>query len=728
MSVRKKTILVIGVVLTFVLGMLYLGAQSLLRSRFWMMEQARAQAKSGRAVADLINALDGIDTLCRTVAALPVDWERPEDVHSQAREALLLMDNQWFGIFDETGKLRMSGLSSTGRFGSGSFTDDLVEYVKTCSLVGPSAAQHGASGVALLDGSPVLASVRPLKNTPGSYFVLARPMSETTSSFAIHDAFWIVAAGPAEGQLSLGPETFHAHSEVTHSNDTLTTHLSFADLGGKTLLQTVIADRPLGLELGRNVSLVLGASLFLGVVMCTGLAMVLLNRLVLGPLASLSRQLEEVGRGERNRIDTMGEDEVGQVVHTVNKTLEALDASRARLAESKVAAEAANLAKSEFLANMSHEIRTPMTAILGFCDLLADPAQSESERQSCIETVRRNGEHLLAIINDILDLSRIEAGRTTLEKVECSPARIVSEVASLLGLRAKEKGLRMNVEFDTALPATITTDPTKLRQVLINLIGNAVKFTEKGWVRIGVGMASPDEGGPHRLIVTIADSGIGMTPEEISRLFQPFSQGDSSMARRFGGTGLGLFISQKLAALMGGCITVSSKPGVGSTFTLMLDAGEVSGAWTRGLPPEPEKLPAEPSAASKLNCRVLLADDGPDNRRLITFILTRAGAEVTTVENGRNAVETALEAARSGHPFDIVLMDMQMPELDGYTATRQLREAGYEGVIIALTAHAMADDRTKCLEAGCTDYAPKPIDRASLISKCAQWTAGRAAA
>lgn len=478
------------------------------------------------------------------------------------------------------------------------------------------------------------------------------------------------------------------------------------------------------------------------------LAAARLQRVISGPIMALADTATRVSR-ERDfslRVPHQSGDEVGRLVTSFNDMLEQIEVRDQQLRtyhadlEAKVAsrteelaaaledAQAAARAKTNFLANMSHEIRTPMTAILGFCDLLADPAQSESERQSCIETVRRNGEHLLAIINDILDLSRIEAGRTTLEKVECSPARIVSEVASLLGLRAKEKGLRMNVEFDTALPATITTDPTKLRQVLINLIGNAVKFTEKGWVRIGVGMASPDEGGPHRLIVTIADSGIGMTPEEISRLFQPFSQGDSSMARRFGGTGLGLFISQKLAALMGGCITVSSKPGVGSTFTLMLDAGEVSGAWTRGLPPEPEKLPAEPSAASKLNCRVLLADDGPDNRRLITFILTRAGAEVTTVENGRNAVETALEAARSGHPFDIVLMDMQMPELDGYTATRQLREAGYEGVIIALTAHAMADDRTKCLEAGCTDYAPKPIDRASLISKCAQWTAGRAAA
>jgi len=391
------------------------------------------------------------------------------------------------------------------------------------------------------------------------------------------------------------------------------------------------------------------------------------------------------------------------------------------LRRAKTAAESANQAKSEFLANMSHEIRTPMTAILGYCDLLLDSG-TEEERQSSLQTIRRNGEHLLAIINDILDLSRIETGRATVERVVCSPAQVLHEVTDLLEIRAAAKGITLRTEFAGPIPTGITNDPTKLRQILINLVGNAIKFTERGEVRVVVRTAAWHDGTP-RLEFEIVDTGIGLSHEQITRLFRPFSQGDSSMSRRFGGTGLGLSISQKLASLMGGSIAVKSELGKGSTFTLSVEIGDVQGPMV--LRPVGPAVPAklEGIEPGELRARILLAEDGIDNQRLISHVLTRAGATVTVVEDGRRAVDAALEAARGGMPFDVIVMDMQMPVMDGYASAGELRSAGYTGPIIALTAHAMAHDREKCIRAGCSDYATKPLDRGAFVRMCARWAA-----
>lgn len=409
-------------------------------------------------------------------------------------------------------------------------------------------------------------------------------------------------------------------------------------------------------------------------------------------------------------------------------------AIEADLVKAQIEAQAANRSKSEFIANMSHEIRTPMTAILGFADLLAiegDRSKAPRQRLEYIDTIRRNGEHLLAIINDILDLSKIEAGKLKVETVSVQPTRIVQEVLSLMEVKAQAKGLRLVSQFCTDVPPHIQSDPVRLRQILVNLLGNAIKFTELGEVRLRVYLEEEKQ----RLRFDIEDTGIGLTKEHMERLFEAFEQADSSTSRRFGGTGLGLKISRRLAHMLGGSIEVSSEVGVGSTFKIWVATGPLAGESKisaddatravkrtpdiRRIAPTPEKLLA--------GARILFAEDGPDNQRLIAFHLRRAGAEVTLVENGQLAVEAmTCDGTLDGPlldppPFDLILSDMQMPAMDGYAATRLLRSKGCCLPIIALTAHAMSGDKDRCCEAGCDDYATKPIDRDVLLKTCHRW-------
>jgi CheY-like chemotaxis protein len=365
-----------------------------------------------------------------------------------------------------------------------------------------------------------------------------------------------------------------------------------------------------------------------------------------------------------------------------------------------------------------------MTAILGYADALAEGGLREHERPEVVETIRRNGRQLLAILDDVLDVSKIEAGRLDVERLPCSLVEQVEDTVALLRGRAAEKGISLSVEYAFPLPATITSDAGRVRQILMNLVSNAIKFTDSGGVRIRVyasGLDSPAA----RLHVAVADDGIGIAADSIPRLFQPFVQADSSMTRRFGGTGLGLAISKRLAQMLGGDIEVESTPRVGSRFHLWLDPGPLAGVrLLRSLEPARETgAPAAAVSVPALRGRVLLAEDTRDTRVLLKHFLTGAGLAVELAETGREALDKALVARAADEPFDVVLMDMQMPVLDGYQATRALRGAGYEGPIIALTAHTMAGEREKCLATGCDDYASKPIDRATLLAMVGRFLA-----
>jgi len=364
-----------------------------------------------------------------------------------------------------------------------------------------------------------------------------------------------------------------------------------------------------------------------------------------------------------------------------------------------------------------------MTAILGYADLLLEENAGRAS-QEYVAVIKRNGEHLLQLIGDILDLSKVESGKMQIEPTRCSPVEMARELAALMGPQAAEKNLQLKLDFDDVLPETILTDPLRLRQVLVNLLGNAIKFTDRGEVRLAVRFAPDDE--PPRLRFDVSDTGIGMDDSQMAKLFQPFTQVDSSTTRSFGGTGLGLCISKRLTEALGGEIQVRSAPGRGSTFSVLIDPGPLEGVRIASGAEEDGAVPSEPAAPDDskkiaLHGRILLAEDGVDNQRLIGRMLRKAGAWVRVVENGRQAVEAGLAELEKGRPFDLILMDMQMPVMDGYAAARELRDCGYTAPIVALTAHSMREDRRKCLDARCDDYLAKPFERADLLRLAARY-------
>lgn len=415
-------------------------------------------------------------------------------------------------------------------------------------------------------------------------------------------------------------------------------------------------------------------------------------------------------------------DRLEETVQSRTKELEqvrdALLAANDGLKEAKEVAETANRSKSAFLANMSHEIRTPMTAILGYADLLADHDPTDQvDHDRCVSTIRRNGEHLLAIINDVLDLSKLEAEKMSVEATWVDPRSLVEDVVDLFRAKAAEKQIEFAAQVDSDAPECWPTDPTRLRQVLANLVSNSIKFTDSGRVTVRL-LREP--GSSDLLRFEVEDTGVGMSSEQAKRVFQPFEQADVSTSRRFGGTGLGLTISHRLVELLGGAFSVESAAGQGTTFGFtvgQLEAGEKS---DRKPESAAKPTPAEPEPTDTTPRRVLLVEDGADNRRLIGHLLRKAGHHVELAENGVEGIDAYRAAVREERPFDLILMDMQMPILDGYDATRQLRDSGAELPIIALTAHAMEGDRNRCLQAGCTDYLAKPIDRADLLRKVAR--------
>jgi signal transduction histidine kinase/ActR/RegA family two-component response regulator len=412
-----------------------------------------------------------------------------------------------------------------------------------------------------------------------------------------------------------------------------------------------------------------------------------------GQLASLRHAVVELSH---QRVEQEVQARTAQLVAAHNKATDAL-----RI-------------KDLFLSKMNHELRTPLTAVVGFAGLLEDATLTEQQRTEHARAVRRNGERLLELVESILDSAAISSGTIRIERAATRPIDLVNEAVAASATEARERGIEFTVKGLGAANKEIQTDPHRLRQIVGHLASNAVKFTERGSVTVTVA-AGGGGGERRRLFVEFTDTGIGITPEQQRTLFQTFVQGDDSMSRRFGGAGVGLVLARELARLLGGDITVKSTAGEGSTFTLVIDGGEIEQA---------PAAPAAPAPASAAGLNILYVEDGPDNQRLIKFVLERAGAKVEIAENGLVGVNAVARAENDGQPHDLILMDMQMPELDGYAATKRLRERGVTRPIVALTAHADVGDRERCLAAGCSEYLTKPASKDTLLTTITRWTRG----
>ena len=406
--------------------------------------------------------------------------------------------------------------------------------------------------------------------------------------------------------------------------------------------------------------------------------------------------------------NSLSSHELYRYVNEHNRNLEQVVAKRtSELEDARMQAEAANKAKSAFLANMSHEIRTPLTSVIGYAEWLKDDSTSVDEKREAVDSIVRTGKHVQAVINDILDLSKIESNKLTVELITVSLGGMISELVRLMTMHATEKGLLFNLVYDFPLPRLIKTDPTRLKQILINLCSNAIKFTERGSVCLRIS-CRPEDG---MIDFSVEDSGIGIDAGKIDKLFDSFTQADVSTTRRFGGTGLGLNISRHLAQMLGGDIKVTSQPGEGSRFVASV-ASDAS--IFQDLVYEIDDMQASGSQIVEdaviqeygLQGRVLLAEDNIDNQRLVGHYLKRLGLDICIVDNGQLAVAKALE-----EEFDLVLMDMQMPKMDGPEAALILRQTGRSVPIVALTANIGQEDRNRCIEAGCNDFLCKPIDK-----------------
>ena len=379
------------------------------------------------------------------------------------------------------------------------------------------------------------------------------------------------------------------------------------------------------------------------------------------------------------------------------------------------AANAANQAKSTFLANMSHEIRTPLTAIIGYAEVSLDGNQTLQERSTALKTIVRSGNHLLNIINDILDFSKVEADQLDVEIMPVDLFQLVFDVESIMKPQAEKKDLKFDFKFNFPLPTTVATDSVRLKQILLNLCSNAIKFTEKGSISIAISC----DVNKQIMLFTVQDTGIGMTEKQLNKLFKPFQQADNSITRRFGGTGLGLSLSKRLAEMLGGTINVKSEADKGTCFTLSINTGSlINSQFVHSL------KQVAPLQECNVNCRdvvpiagrILLAEDNPTNQQLLSMLLRKMGAEVDIAENG----EVAVQLAQKNH-YDLIFMDMQMPLLSGVDATRLLRSQNYDQPIVALTANATNEDKMKCVDAGCNDFLTKPTPREKLYDMASRY-------
>ncbi len=565
---------------------------------------------------------------------------------------------------------------------------------------------NSLSGLVHVDGQLMLFSAHAVRDSSGKgespgYVLMAEPVDAAfrdQMALISHPSLQLQAV--QQGQGAAEPVI----QVVDGKTITGVTYLS--DIHGKPVLAaSVTMERVITLQARQNLTRILWVMVVFGSFMALITYLALL-RYVLRRVDRLRHEVSRI-RDSGQLMSSLTEtrhDEVGELMADFNGMVERLAGMREQLDHARIEAESINEARGRFMANMSHEIRTPMTAILGYSELLADKPGLDEQTRHYLKVIQDNSEMLLRLINDILDLSRIEVGRLSVSNVATDVSSAVDECADFFRERAAIKGISLNVTVDPAVPDSVMLDSVRLRQILLNLIGNAVKFTEQGEVNVALLLEDS------MLAIRVKDSGIGIGDQELAHIFEPFWQADTEVHRRYTGFGLGLLVSRQLARLMGGDIVASSELGSGSTFVVSLplqlaEPGDVKSAETA-------------LGDELLKGRVLLAEDNDVNRLLLRTMLEKLGLDVIVARNGEEALEMLLGDREA---VDMVFMDMMMPIVDGVLATRRLRAAGFDKPIVALTASAMLNERELSFDAGCTDFASKPISQAVLQTLCEKY-------
>ena len=633
-------------------------------------------------------------------------------------ETLLNLGCHRMLLFDASGAFfrgyaATSGAEIVGEVAE-SFRRDLAQMPQLWQACPPGQTVHS---IALVDGALEMLAAGPIVQSDRSGARRGTILFTRTIDSALLDQLqkrlrMDLTLSPIERGVSRLTQSGGPTVEILDEHRLVGTRV-FSDLNGEPVaLLRGQFERPIHQRAEQTLSL-LRVLLLASLLVSIGVMVICLRQFVVMPLARLSEQARAV-RDDPDlapRILPEGSGEITELAATVGQMQDALAERNAELLRAIRGAEDASQAKSVFLANMSHEIRTPLNAIIGFAELLGTEGVTAEEMQTWAELIHRSGNTLHDLIGDILDLTKIESGKVEIERRPFDLSALVSELAMTFGNKAELEGLEFTCENVTGRSSWVTGDSARVRQITVNLLGNALKFTSAG--RIALRASIVGNGSERRIRVSVQDSGTGISGEKLDSIFEVFVQADSSTTREYGGSGLGLAISRSLAELMGGTLRVESTVGVGSCFELELPAGLESAAQ-----PNSEDAPIRENARPSLEGRrVLIAEDGRDNALLARRILERAGAEVEWVVDGQLAVE----AVATGASYDLILMDMQMPVMSGYEATAALRASGSQLPILALTANAMAGDRERCLEAGCSDYLKKPLRRDQLLVRCAHW-------
>ncbi|NQV33354.1 MAG: response regulator [Phycisphaeraceae bacterium] len=745
MSIKTKIILVLLIAIIVSSGVQFRIEQLTIMPSFNALQHTEAMKDIDRCIRALKNQVDPLSTMAKDWSAWDGTYAFVGDRDAAFLESTLPPDSFVSGninllyIFDENGQLVWGQAhdSNTGE------SIDIHEFNQPTFLEQYGLLKHDSTdssidGILLTETGPLLTSSKPITTSEhtGSIrgtLVMGQLLNQATVDHLSQDlsvpfSIEILGAAPRsmEDERALQQLTQRGSPMIADgSRGLLDAYGIIYDLKGEPAL-LVKAQVPKSIAAkGRAAIFFASWSILFVSAITLIVTYFILDKMVLSRLLRVSRKMDDIVRSEdlSTQADVVSSDELGRLEVHLNRMLGHLASTKQKTIAAKERAEllaqeaqAANRAKSSFLANMSHEIRTPMNSILCFSDMLTQEDLTQ-EQKNYVDTIRESGRNLLTLINDILDYSKIEASQLNVEMIDCSLGHLLNSLETTMTALTQGKSVDFEIMAEKDLPAQIHSDPFRLNQCLTNLLSNAVKFTDQGHVHLKVSLR--EDNNQHSIQFDVEDTGTGIPKDRQKAIFESFNQADGSTTRKYGGTGLGLAITGQLAELLDGTVTLTSEPGEGSVFSLVIPIGmdiTEQSLLDRHKVLDQDADESWPTGVSPFSGNILVAEDVEGNQRLMKIMLSKLGVDVVLAGDGIQAVQAA-----SSQTFDLIFMDMQMPHMNGYEATSVLKQQGCKSPIVALTANAMKGDDQVCLDAGCDGYLAKPIDRRELARTLAKY-------